>query len=85
VIVPALAGAVGAGLFAYAHSSVLLTVAITLAAVGILSAIRVFWALPTGFLSGTAAAAGIELIAAVGNLGSFAGRAFTGRDGGFDG
>jgi MFS transporter, ACS family, tartrate transporter len=46
--------------------------------VGILSAIPVFWALPTAFLSGTAAAAGIALIAAVGNLGGFAGPAFTG-------
>jgi ACS family tartrate transporter-like MFS transporter len=78
IIVPALVGAVGAGLTAYAHSPVLLTVAITLAAVGILSAIPVFWALPTAFLSGTAAAAGIALIAAVGNLGGFAGPAFTG-------
>ena len=40
--------------------------------------IPVFWALPTAFLSGTAAAAGIALIAAVGNLGGFAGPAFTG-------
>jgi MFS transporter, ACS family, tartrate transporter len=78
VIVPALVGAVGAGITAYAHSPVLLTVAITLAAVGILSAIPVFWAIPTAFLSGTAAAAGIALIAAVGNLGGFAGPAFTG-------
>ena len=78
VIVPALVGAAGAGLTAYAQSPVLLTVAITLAAVGILSAIPVFWAIPTAFLSGTAAAAGIALIAAVGNLGGFAGPAFTG-------
>ena len=43
------------------------------AAAGILSAIPVFRALPTAFLSGTAAAAGIALIAAVGNLGGFCG------------
>jgi ACS family tartrate transporter-like MFS transporter len=78
VIVPALIGAAGAGVTAYAQSPVLLTVAITLAAVGILSAIPVFWALPTAFLSGTAAAGGIALIAAIGNLGGFAGPAFTG-------
>jgi ACS family tartrate transporter-like MFS transporter len=53
-------------------------VSITLAAVGILAAIPLFWALPTAFLSGTAAATGIVLIAAVGNLGGFAGPAFTG-------
>src|SRR4030095_2669836 len=56
----------------------LLTVGITLAAVGLLSALPLFWALPTAFLSGTAAAAGIALIAAVGNLGGFVGPAFTG-------
>jgi ACS family tartrate transporter-like MFS transporter len=78
VIVPALIGAAGAGVTAYAQSPVLLTVAITLAAVGILSAIPVFWALPTAFLSGTAAAGGIALIAAIGNLGGFVGPAFTG-------
>jgi MFS transporter, ACS family, tartrate transporter len=66
--VPARVGAAGAGLTAYAQSPLLLVVAITPAAVGILSAIPVFWALPTAFLSGTAAAADIALIAAVGNL-----------------
>jgi MFS transporter, ACS family, tartrate transporter len=78
VTVPALVGALGAGLTAYAQSPVLLTIAITLAAVGILAAIPVFWALPTAFLTGTAAAGGIALIAAIGNLGGFAGPAFTG-------
>jgi MFS transporter, ACS family, tartrate transporter len=73
-----LVGALGTLLTAHAQSPLLLTVAITLAAVGLLSAIPVFWALPTAFLSGTAAAAGIALIAAVGNLGGFAGPAFTG-------
>ena len=37
-----------------------------------------FWAFPTALLGGTAAAAGIALIAAIGNLGGFAGPAFTG-------
>jgi len=78
LVVPALVGAAGTVLTAYAHSPLLLTVGITLAAVGILSALPVFWALPTAFLSGTAAAAGIALIAAIGNLGGFAGPAFTG-------
>ncbi|MGH2982211.1 MAG: MFS transporter [Solirubrobacterales bacterium] len=71
-------GAAGTALTAYAHSPTLLLLAITLSAVGILSAIPVFWALPTAFLHGTAAAAGIALIAAIGNLGGFAGPAFTG-------
>ena len=45
---------------------------------GLLGAIPVFWALPTAFLSGAGAAAGIALIAVLGNLGGFAGPAFTG-------
>jgi MFS family permease len=75
---PLVVGAVGTCLTAYAQSPLLLTVGITLAAVGILSALPIFWALPTAFLSGTAAAAGIALIAAIGNLGGFVGPAFTG-------
>ncbi len=71
-------GAAGTALTAYAQSPLLLTVGITFAAVGILGAIPVFWVLPTSFLSGAGAAAGIALIAAVGNLGGFAGPAFTG-------
>jgi ACS family tartrate transporter-like MFS transporter len=74
----ALVGAAGTVLTAYAQSPVLLTIGVTLAAVGILSALPVFWAMPTAFLSGTAAAAGIALIAAIGNLGGFVGPAFTG-------
>jgi D-galactonate transporter len=48
-------------------------VAFSLAAMGIESAIAMFWALPTGVLSGTAAAAGIAWINSVGNLGGYAG------------
>jgi sugar phosphate permease len=75
---PALVGAAGTVLTAYADSPLLLTVGVTLAAVGLLSALPLFWVLPTAFLSGTAAAAGIALIAAIGNLGGFVGPAFTG-------
>ena len=73
-----LLGAAGAVLTGYAHSPVLLTIAITLSAVGILAAIPVFWALPTALLTGSAAAAGIALVAAIGNLGGFFGPALTG-------
>ena len=73
-----LVGAIGTLLTAHAQSPLLLTVGITLAAVGILGAIPVFWVLPTAFLSGAGAAAGIALIAVLGNLGGFAGPAFTG-------
>jgi MFS family permease len=78
VVVLPVIGAAGVALSAYAQSPFSLTIALTLATVGILGAIPVFWALPTGFLTGTAAAGGIALIAALGNLGGFAGPAFTG-------
>jgi len=47
--------------------------AVTVAAVGIFSALPVFWTLPTTLLSGTAAAAGIAWINSIGNLGGFIG------------
>jgi MFS family permease len=86
--VPVLTGAAGTLVTAYVDSPVLLTVGITLAAVGILSALPRFWALPTAFLSGAGAAAGIALVAVLGNLGGFVGPAFTGiaedQTGGFE-
>jgi MFS transporter, ACS family, tartrate transporter len=88
VIVPVLVGAAGCLLTAYAQSPFVLTVAITISAVGLLSALPVFWGYPTALFSGTAAAAGIALVAAIGNLGGFAGPAFTGiaedSSGGFE-
>ena len=43
------------------------------AAIGMWSTLGPFWTLPTAFLTGTAAAAGIALINSVGNLGGFLG------------
>ena len=40
---------------------------------GIFSCLPVFWTLPTAFLSGAAAAAGIAIINSIGNLAGFAG------------
>ena len=47
--------------------------AFCLAAAGMYGYLPGFWALPTSFLSGTAAAASIGLINSIGNLGGFAG------------
>jgi len=47
--------------------------------VGILSWVATFWSLPTAFLSGTAAAAGIAWINSVGNLGGHFGPDLIGR------
>jgi nitrate/nitrite transporter NarK len=46
---------------------------LSLGTAGILSAMPLFWTLPTSFLSGTAAAAGIGLINSFGNLGGYIG------------
>ena len=48
-------------------------VALTLVTVGWGVYVVTFWSLPTAFLSGTAAAAGIALINSVGNLGGYFG------------
>jgi nitrate/nitrite transporter NarK len=47
--------------------------ALCLAATGIWSTLGPFWSLPTAFLSGTAAAAGIALVNSIGNVGGFVG------------
>ena len=73
VTVPACAAALGLVLIFHLDSPVLVMLGLTLAAVGILGALGPFWALPTAFLSGTAAAGGIALVNSVGNLGGFVG------------
>lgn len=53
------------------HSATLALIALTIAAVGILAAFPVFWALPQTFLAGTAAAGSIAAINSIGNLAGF--------------
>jgi MFS family permease len=61
-------------LLAIAHKSPIASIAaLTLITAGWAGAVCTFWSLPTAFLSGTAAAAGIALINAVGNLGGYVG------------
>jgi MFS family permease len=48
-------------------------VALIVAAIGQYSTASTFWALPTGFLTGSAAAGGIAVINSIGNLGGFVG------------
>ncbi len=79
VAIPALVG--GAGLTASALLSgnpTLDFIALTVAAIGVYVVIPVFWTLPTAVLAGTAAAGGIALINAVGNIGGYAGPALVG-------
>jgi nitrate/nitrite transporter NarK len=48
-------------------------IALCVGGLGIFACLPVFWTLPTAFLSGAAAAAGIAVINSVGNLAGFAG------------
>ena len=54
-------------------------VAFSVAAFGIFSVLPVFWTLPTAFLTGTAAAGGIAIINAIGNLSGYFGTFVMGR------
>ena len=58
---------------AYLGNPVLAAVALTICAMGIYAAVPTFWSLPTGFLTGSAAAGGIALTNSIGNLGGFVG------------
>lgn len=72
LVVPSLMGAVGFSLAAsWSGSTVLSLVALSFAAAGVLTCAPLFWSLPTAFLGGTAAAAGLALINSVGNLAGF--------------
>jgi nitrate/nitrite transporter NarK len=72
LVVPALMGAVGfAVVAASSHNVVLSVVFLSVAAAGVLTCAPLFWSLPTSFLRGTAAAAGIAAINSVGNLAGF--------------
>ncbi len=68
----AYAGALGLVLCGiFAHNVVFGMAALTLATAGVLCTMPLFWTLPTAFLGGTAAAAGIAIINSFGNLAGF--------------
>jgi MFS transporter, ACS family, tartrate transporter len=69
-------GIAGCALF---ESPTLRVVAISVGGAGIFGCLPVFWALPTSFLSGAAAAGGIAIINSIGNLSGFAGPFVMGR------
>lgn len=61
------------------HAAIPSMIALTLVTVGLLSWVATFWSLPTAFLTGSAAAAGIAWINSVGNLGGHFGPDLIGR------
>ncbi|REE07332.1 MFS transporter [Paraburkholderia sp. BL27I4N3] len=79
VALPMIIGAGGLGVsVAYDHNTLIALGGLTVATTGILSAMPPFWSVPAGFLRGRAAAAGIAMINALGNLGGFFGPFFIG-------
>ena len=70
-ILGCIAAALGLGLAGATQDPVLRMSALSLSAIGTFGSFPVFWTLPTAFLSGTAAAAGIALINSIGNLSGF--------------
>jgi MFS family permease len=72
VAIPAGLGAIGLILGVSLSSHTVPTIiALSLAAFGILTTLPLFWSLPTAFLAGTAAAAGLAFINSIGNLAGF--------------
>jgi MFS family permease len=78
VALPMIVGGVTIPLALYLGSPFAVMVAVTITAVCICSALPTFWALPSQFLAGTAAAGGIALINSLGNVSGFAAPYITG-------
>ncbi len=73
VALPAFVGGLGLIVGSYMKDPYLAMVFLTLGSVGTFAALPTFWTLPTALLTGTAAAGGIALINAIGNVGGFVG------------
>jgi D-galactonate transporter len=72
VVIPILLAAIGFLMCALCKGQIVPSMfGLVLVAIGIICAIPMFWALPTSFLGGAGAAAGIALINCTGNLGGF--------------
>jgi MFS family permease len=70
----ATAGAVGLVLSGiYASNPVLAIIFLSIGTLGVIGSMPLFWPLPSAFLAGTAAAAGIGIVNSVGNLGGYVG------------
>ncbi len=84
-----LVAAAGIGAATLVSDPMLKMVAFTVAGIGIFASLPVIWTLPTAFLAGPAAAGGIAVVNAVGNLSGFFGPSAMGfikeRTGSYDG
>ena len=78
IAIPAVLGAISIPLALFAGSPAATIAVITVTACAIFAALPNFWTLPTRFLTGIAAAAGVALINTVGNLAGFSAPYITG-------
>ncbi|MEO6089367.1 MAG: MFS transporter [Umezawaea sp.] len=78
VALPVLIGGVAIPIALYLGNPVAAMAAVTVCAVGVCAALPTFWALPSSFLTGAAAAGGIALINSLGNVSGFVGPYVTG-------
>ncbi|GJF11768.1 MFS transporter [Mycolicibacterium cyprinidarum] len=78
VAIPAIVGGISIPAALYMTNPYLAMLAVTLSTCSVMCALPVFWALPSTFLTGVAAAAGIALINSLGNLSGFGGPYITG-------
>jgi len=79
IAIPALLGAIGFLLsVAFSANVPLAMLGMSVATMGIMSALPIFWSIPTAYLGGAAAAAGIALINSFGNLSGFVGPSLMG-------
>jgi MFS family permease len=78
IVIPAVLGAVSIPFALFAGSPAATVAIIAITASAIFAALPNFWTLPTQFLTGAAAAAGIALINTVGNLAGFSAPYITG-------
>ena len=73
VVIPCLLACVGFLFVGQANTALSILVALSIVNVGISAAKAPLWAMPSAFLSGAGAAAGIAMINSIGNLGGFVG------------
>ncbi|WP_424631978.1 MFS transporter [Bradyrhizobium sp. SYSU BS000235] len=73
ILIPACIGGLSLAMAGFSQSPLAGMIAICIGASGILASNILFWPLPSTFLTGAAAAAGIGLVNSVGNLGGFVG------------
>jgi MFS family permease len=72
IAIPAAVGALGLVMsVVWSTNTPMAMLGLTLATMGILTTLPLFWSLPTAFLAGTGAAAGIAMINSLGNLAGF--------------